>query len=146
MLAALLAAVVYHGTVIHAVDGDTLRISVPRWPAPFTPIDVRVYGIDAPEHVAPPAQSACEVVLGLKASLFAHTLVKPGDKVSITWSPAHPHDKYGRLLGAVTLADGRDWAATMISGGFARPYGADGNLHKAPWCSDAPPAAEDPPH
>lgn len=141
MISALFAAViVYHGTVIRDVDGDTLRVSIPRWPAPFTPIDVRIFGIDTPEHVKPPAQADCEVTLGLKAAVFARALVKPGDTVAITWRRANPHDKYGRLLGSVTLPDGRDWAATMIAAGLGRPYGADGNLHKAPWCADPTPS------
>lgn len=137
MIALLAAALVYHATVIHGVDGDTLRVHVKGFPAPFDPIDVRIYGMDTPEHIRPPAQSDCEVTLGLKAAVFARALVKPGDQVTVTWS--QKHDKYGRLLGSVTLPDGRDWAATMIAAGFGRPYGTDGNLHKAAWCADPAP-------
>lgn len=134
MLAALAAAIVYHATVLKVVDGDTLRIHVQGWPAPFDPIDVRVYGVDAPEHVRPPAQAACEVVLGLKASAYARALVKPGQPITVAWQGVH--DKYGRLLGSVTLPDGRDWASTMITAGMGRAYGTTGSLHKAPWCAD----------
>ena len=134
MLAFLAAALVYHATVIHGVDGDTLRVAIHGWPKPVNPIDVRVVGIDTPEHMRPPAQSDCEVGLGLKAALYARGLVKPGDTVTLTWS-GH-HEKYGRFLGAVTLPDGRDWAATMIAAGLGRAYGVDGDLHKAPWCAD----------
>jgi endonuclease YncB( thermonuclease family) len=143
MLALFAAAIVYHATVVHAVDGDTLRVHVAHFPAPFDPIDVRIFGVDTPEHVKPPAQTDCEVTLGLKAAVFARTLVKPGDAITVTWS--RKHDKYGRLLGSVTLPDGRDWASVMIAAGLGRPYGQDGDLHKAAWCHDAPPA-QDPPH
>lgn len=136
MIAAILALAVYQGTVVKAIDGDTLKVSIKGWPAPFTPIDVRVYGLDTPEHIMPPAQTVCEVALGKAAAIYARQLVKAGDRIKVTWDPAH-RDKYGRLLGKVTLADGRDWAATMITAGLGRPYGDDGNLHKATWCSDS---------
>lgn len=140
------AALIYHATVIHAVDGDTLKVSIKGWPAPVNPISVRIVGIDTPEHLRPPAQSDCEVTLGLKAAVFARTLVKAGDTVTLVW--AGRHEKYGRFLGTATLPDGRDWGQTMISGGFARAYGVNGDLHKAPWCADPSPAAilpRDPP-
>lgn len=132
MLAILVAAVVYQVTAVKVIDGDTLKVHVAGWPAPFDPIDVRIYGVDAPEHQKPPAQTKCEVALGLKASAFAKTLVVPGEALSVTWSGKH--DKYGRLLGSVTLPDGRDWAQVMIASKLGRPYGADGRLRKARWC------------
>jgi micrococcal nuclease len=135
MLAIFAAALAWHATVLKVVDGDTLRISVRGWPAPFTPIDVRVVGVDAPEHVRPPAQAQCEVALGLKAQAYARGLVAPGQAVTVTWS-GH-HEKYGRLLARVTLPDGRDWGQAMVAAGLARAYGADGSLHKQPWCEDA---------
>ena len=136
MIGAIFAAVIYQGTVVKTIDGDTLKVEIKGWPAPFTPIDVRVYGLDTPEHIMPPAQTMCEVALGKAAAGFAAQLVKAGDKIKITWDPAHK-DKYGRLLGKVTLADGRDWATTLITAGFGRTYGDDGNLHKATWCADS---------
>jgi endonuclease YncB( thermonuclease family) len=135
MIGVVLAAVIYQGTVVKTIDGDTLKVAIKGFPAPFNPIDVRVYGLDTPEHIMPPAQTVCEVALGKAAAGFAAQLVKVGDKVKITWDPAHK-DKFGRLLGRVTLSDGRDWANTMIVAGFGRSYGEDGNLHKSLWCSD----------
>jgi len=136
------ATIAYHATVLKVIDGDTITVHVPGWPAPFDPIGVRIYGLDAPEHQKPPAQTVCEVAMGLDAQAFARTLVKPGQSVTVTYTKG-VNDKYGRLLGRVTLPDGRDWSAVMIGAGMARPYGEDGNLHKAPWCADPPPA--DPP-
>lgn len=138
MLAVLAAVVVYHGAVLKVIDGDTIKVHVRGFPAAFDPIDVRVYGLDTPEHLRPPAQADCEVTMGLQASVFARSLVKPGDRIAVTYTKGR-NDKYGRLLGTVTLPDGRDWTATMIAAGMGRPYGADGNLHKALWCADPAP-------
>lgn len=134
MLALLAAAVIaYQGTVVGVTDGDTLKVRVDGWPAPFNPIAVRVYGLDTPEHVRPPAKSRCEVALGLKARAYARALVAPGQTVTVSYTVGR-HDKYGRLLGQVTLPDGRDWAGTMIGAGMGRAYGLDGKLTKARWC------------
>ncbi len=136
MIGIILAVVMYPATVLKVIDGDTVRVEVKTWPAPFTPIDVRIKGIDTPEHAFPPAQTRCEVPLGNAAAGFAKSIAKPGDKVKLIYTLGD-HDKYGgRILASVKLADGREWGQTLISAGFARPYGTDGNLHKAPWCSD----------
>lgn len=141
MLAALLAAsIAYPATVVRPIDGDTLKVHIAGFPAAFDPIAVRVYGLDTPEQRRPPAQAACEVPKGLAAAAFAKTLIKPGDAVTVIYTPGL-NDKYRRLLARVTLADGRDWATVMISGNHGRPYGATGGLHKAPWCKDAPTAS-----
>jgi len=130
MLELLAAAVVYQATVLKVVDGDTLRVHVEGFPAAFDPIDVRVVGLDTPEHLMPPARSECEVVLGRKASDFARSLIKAGATITITYTPGR-EDKYRRLLGVVTLPDGRIWSDVMISARLGRPY--DGRT-KAPWC------------
>lgn len=129
------AVVAYQATVVKVIDGDTLKVRVAGFPAPFDPIDVRVWGIDTPEHRRPPAQAQCEVALGVKAAEFAQALIKPGVKVTVTYRLG-VNDKYGRLLGSVTLSDGRDYGGLLIAKHLARPYGADGNLHKTAWCAD----------
>lgn len=135
MLAILAAAAVisYQAVVVKPIDGDTLKVHVAGFPAPFDPIDVRIYGVDAPEHVMPPAKKACEVVLGKAAAAFAAKLVLPGQTIVVHYTTGR-HDKYGRLLGSVTLPDGRDWAQAMIGAGMARAYGLDGSLTKKSWC------------
>jgi endonuclease YncB( thermonuclease family) len=144
MLALLAAAILYvhPATVDHVIDGDTIAVTIPDWPLPRRRTAIRIYGLDTPEHMRPPAQAACEVALGVAAMDFARTLVKPGQVVTYSWS-GH-REKYGRELGSVTLPDGRDWATTMIAAGLGRAYGQDGNLHKATWCAD--PAPAEPPH
>jgi endonuclease YncB( thermonuclease family) len=133
MLTLLAAAIVYQATVVKVIDGDTLKVHVAGFPAPFDPINVRIVGLDTPEHRMPPAKAQCEVALGVKAAEFAQQLVTPGQTVSVTYTLG-VNDKYGRLLGSVTLPDGRDWAATMIKAGEGRSYGLDGHLTKAGWC------------
>lgn len=136
-LAAALAITPYQATVVRVVDGDTVLVEVPAWAAtPFHRMSVRVVGIDTPERRRPPAKCAAEVKLGLAASAFAHTLVEPGAAVTIGYVGL---DKYGgRIDATLTLPDGRDWGATMIAQGLARPYGLNGNLHKSSWCKASP--------
>lgn len=132
MIAVTTAAqpVSYEARVDHVIDGDTVAVRITDWPAPFTPISVRILGIDTPEHVKPPAQAACEVVLGKQAIVAAKTLLHPADKIVVTWDGKH-RDKYGRLLATVRLASGVDYGAEMIARHVARAY--DGG-HKDKWC------------
>ncbi len=111
----------WQATVISVVDGDTIKVHVPGFPAPFDPIDVRVYGIDTPEHIKPPAKTIHETVLGKAATAFAMTLIKPNDIITISWDGIH-HDKYGRLLGTVTLPNGSSFGDAMVAKGVARVY------------------------
>ncbi len=83
----------------------------------------------------PPAKSKCEVALGIKAKLFGQTLIRAGDKVTVTYTVG-THDKYGRLLGALTLPDGSDWGQHMIGAHMAHAY-AGGT--KTPWCANGKP-------
>jgi len=75
-----------------------------------TRLSCRIFGINAPELATD---------AGKAARAFALTLIKPGDRCSIL---SHGWDKYGgRFDGTVTLADGRDFAATMLAAGQAVP-------------------------
>ncbi len=125
----------YKGTVGHVIDGDSFTLVIKGWPAYFSPWEVRVQGIDTPEHEFPPAQCIEETALGKQATVVAKTLLKPGDLVTVIWD-GKSREKYGRLLGAVRLADGRDYGALMIAAGVARAYNGG---FKAPWV--AAPAA-----
>lgn len=129
----LAAAVMYHGTIISVIDGDTVKAEIPGFPVPWNPVNVRINGIDTPEHVMPPAQSACEVPLGLAATAFTKTFVHPGDKVTFVYTRG-THDKYDRLLATMTLANGQDYGSIMVAHGYARPYNQVTGLHKPPWC------------
>jgi micrococcal nuclease len=141
VIALILAAALtfdYPATVVSAVDGDTIKVTIADWPTPFRPIDIRIVGIDAPEHAKPLAKSSCEVKLGLKAQAYARSIVQPGDQIVAHYTTG-TKDKYLRLLASVTLPDGSDFAARMISAGMARPYGGAAGLSKGLWCKSGKP-------
>lgn len=123
MLGELLVAI-----VLDVLDGDTLKVSVPRFKdTPFYEIGLRVDGIDTPEKRKP--APACERTLGLAATAFARTLVKPGDQV--LWRFVR-HDKFGGRVDAIVILPGsRDMAKEMTGAGLARPYHGE---RKKPWC------------
>jgi endonuclease YncB( thermonuclease family) len=99
----------YPAVVLTVHDGDTMRVDLDLgFGIHATDFACRVYGINAPEL----ATDAGKVALA-----YALTLVKPGDKVTVL---SHSWDKYGgRFDGQVTLADGTDFAAHMLSSGNA---------------------------
>ena len=39
----------YIGSVVRVIDGDSLVVDVPEWPAPFRPMRVRATGVNSPE-------------------------------------------------------------------------------------------------
>ncbi len=124
----------YTVAVTKIVDGDSFDFALPAdWPA-FVKPEARIAGIDTPEHQRPAAQTLCEVALGVAATVFAKTILHPGDVVVIHWD-GKTHEKYGRLIGTVTLPDHTDYGAAMIAHGSARAYGGG---HKDPWCADPP--------
>lgn len=125
--------IAYQAKVLKVIDGDTIKVEVAGWPAPFNPINVRIDGIDTPEKKMPPAKSMCEVALGHAATGYALKTVRVGSMVTVNYDTTK-HDKYGRLLGTMKLEDGRDYGSIMIAGGFARPY--DGGT-KSVWCPPA---------
>ncbi len=124
---------IYTGTVVRVIDGDSFIFDFPECPAFQRPCEVRVVGIDTPEHSLSAAQAPCEVPLGIAAGEYAKTLLKPGDAVQVTWD-GHAREKWRRLLGTVKRTDGGDYGQAMIAAGYARPY--DGG-HKDPWCGGA---------
>ena len=124
----------YPATVVSVVDGDTVTVTVPAWAAtPFARMKVRIAGIDTPESRKPLAKCKAEIALGKVAFAFGKTLAGPGDPVTLTYRGL---DKYARIDGALTLADGRDWAAVMLSAGHAQPYAGK---TKPRWCKRSAP-------
>jgi endonuclease YncB( thermonuclease family) len=115
-----------------AIDGDTIIIAerCNLWNPQN--IRVRIFGIDTPESRMPPAKCDYEVRLGKAAKVFAQSLIKRGDIIKFKYVAK---DKYScRVVGTVTLPDGRDFAQAMIEAGHAKIYGKDGNLTKSDWC------------
>ena len=107
----------YKARVSRVVDGDTVMldidlgfdhmISAADWGG-NPRLACRVFGINAPEKITK---------AGKAAKAFAEGLMPVGSKVTVL---SHGWDKYGgRFNGTVTLSDGRDFAATMLSSGHA---------------------------
>jgi endonuclease YncB( thermonuclease family) len=128
--AAALVTQSYPATVVRVDDGDTVVVSVPAWAnTPFGQMPIRISGIDTPESSRAHAKCAHEITLGKAATIYAKTLAKPGDPVTLTY---HGLDKYARIDGALTLKDGRDWAGIMLKQGFAAVYNGK---TKQSWCN-----------
>ena len=104
-------------TVIRAVDGDTLKISIDG-----REDTVRLIGVDTPETVHPnkPVE-----FFGREASAFTHRMVD-GKTVRLEFdqaSAATKHrDRYGRLLAYVFLPDGTLLNSEIIRQGYGHAY------------------------
>ncbi|MFL5896722.1 MAG: thermonuclease family protein [Thermoleophilaceae bacterium] len=93
-------------TITHVTDGDTVWLS--------TLGNVRLIGIDTPEVYG---RTDC---FGPQASHFTGRLLRPGTHVR--YEIGHErHDRYGRTLAYVWLADGRMFNQLLAEGGYARP-------------------------
>jgi len=108
------AAPFTRGTVVRAVDGDTIIVR-----AGARTEDVRLLGIDTPETVDPRRPVGC---YGPEASAFTKHLVT-GRTVTLRYD-RELHDRYGRFLAYVWLAGERPVFvnAELVRRGFARSY------------------------
>src|SRR5580765_699781 len=91
-------------------DGDTVTVLADLgWHISLvTP--VRLAGVDAPELATPEGKTALAFVVAL---------MPIGTVVTLT---SHSLDKYGRVLGTITLPDGTDLSETLIQHGQGKPY------------------------
>jgi len=76
-------------------------------------------GVDTPETVDPRKPVQC---FGKEASDFTKAHLKGRDITIETDDSQNIHDKYGRLLGYVILADGTNFNKQLIEEGFAHEY------------------------
>lgn len=100
-------------TVIRVVDGDTFELSDDR--------TLRLLDVDCPEsenNAKCRRTSSCETEHygGQRAKDYAHVALSR--RASLTGR----HDRYGRELGRVTLADGQDLATVLVDSELCRPY------------------------
>jgi micrococcal nuclease len=102
------------GTVVRAVDGDTIIVR-----SGGRVEDVRLLGIDTPETVDPRRPVGC---YGPEASAFTKRLVT-GRTVILRYD-RELHDRYGRVLAYVWLAGPRPVFvnAELVRRGYARSY------------------------
>ena len=97
-------------TVLDVHDADTLKINADLgWHITLT-TSIRLDGVDAPELATDAGKVAQQFVAGLLAVGTVVTVV------------SHSLDKYGRILGTVSLPDGRDLSAVLIAAGHGVEY------------------------
>jgi micrococcal nuclease len=103
------------GTVVRAIDGDTILVQGPGGRIE----DIRLLGIDTPETVDPRRPVGC---YGPQASAFTKHLVT-GRRVTLRYD-RELHDRYGRFLAYVWLEGGRPLFvnAELVRRGYARMY------------------------
>lgn len=100
----MLAVAQTRGKVVSVKDGDTIEIL-----AEGRPVRVRLTGIDCPEKAQPYGQTAKQFASDL---CFEDTVTVLGSE----------RDRYGRLLGTVMLADGRNLNTELVRAGLAWHY------------------------
>ena len=95
-------------------------------------LEVRLYGIDAPEinyckkikkdEIELQVPAALLIKLGYLSFNFLKDQVNLGDVCTLVQEQNNLVDKYGRLLGYLILNDGRVLNEIMIKEGYAKPY------------------------
>ena len=126
--AATLAERTFLATVVHVVDGDTIYVSIPGFPEPYNPAQVRLDGIDTPESRKNDAKCSKELRLGLIAKAWLKDKLPVGAKVSVVWTGKH--EKFGRLL-ATIYAGTENINETLVRLGHAVEYHGQS---KSSWC------------
>ncbi|HLL69004.1 MAG TPA: thermonuclease family protein [Micromonosporaceae bacterium] len=96
--------------VLRVIDADSLRMQLDLGWYTYRVENCRLGHCNAPE---------LNTAAGRAARDFVLTLLTIGDPVTFT---SKSLDKYGRPLGDITLADGRDLATILIQAGHAAPY------------------------
>ncbi|WP_112595309.1 thermonuclease family protein [Mycobacteroides abscessus] len=101
--------------VLKVVDGDTVDIIDDARGR----LRVRVLGIDTPETKRPRYTVGCG---GPEATRYAESVLS-GQRVAVEVDPGQDnHDRYGRTLAALFLADGSNYAVEAVRSGHARAY------------------------
>ncbi len=97
-------------------DGDTITFDIPNvHPLIGKKINVRVYGIDAPEMKT---RNSCEKEKGQQAKDLVNNLLKKAKQIDLL---GIQREKYFRILADVHV-DGVSLASTLLAAGLAYPY------------------------
>ncbi|MFN8828278.1 MAG: thermonuclease family protein [Labrys sp. (in: a-proteobacteria)] len=131
---ALSAAAAESARVASVVDGDTVRLVIEGQ----REVSVRVLDLNTPETKRCGREdrimSDCEpcpagVGLGRRARAEARRILPAGSIVTVA---TRGRDRYGRVLGAITLPDGRDYRTVIIAAGLGVRYPK--GKRPRPWC------------
>lgn len=145
--AAMTAAVVsgawsnqYRFHVAELIDSDTYRGVVTLWPGMTLKVDIRVNGIDTPEHYRPAKECReHERALAAAAKKIAAEAIEAASEVRVT--RPFPGKYAGRAVADVILVDerGRETsiADLLLESGLAVPY--DGGTKTKDWCAVSAP-------
>lgn len=91
-------------------DGDSIRLGGER---------IRMRGIDAPEYTQACRRNGADYACGTLARLSLVRLIAGGPVSCTGWR----RDRYGRLLGDCTAADGNNLNRAQVEAGWAVAYG-----------------------
>ena len=109
----------YNCFIARWLDGDTVSLVVDLGFHVSLKINARVHGINASElHAA----DGVEKIKGMAALEHARRLAPEGTVVKVASSKTADHEKFGRWLAVITLANGKDFAAEMTGAGHAVAY------------------------
>lgn len=100
----------YPATVVRAEDGDTTKARLDMGVPTRYVNAVRVRHVNSAEH---------RTVQGDSDAAYATAELSPGLPITVT---SHSLEKYGRVLGDITLPDGSDYASLLLAAGHAVPY------------------------
>jgi endonuclease YncB( thermonuclease family) len=139
--AATLEPTSFSAKVVHVVDGDTFRV-VPDGgcrPTILCPLTIRVYGIDTPESRSGGGLGGakCDKEKRLGVIVKAWAKQKMFGATVIVSPLAEQTDPRGRMIAAVALPTGTDYAALAIRTGRAQAYdpAKAKDFVKPDWCT-----------
>jgi micrococcal nuclease len=130
LLPAFGAEIQYTAKLKRVIDGDSISVIIAKWPAEINPIEVRIFGIDAPESGG---RAKCEKERALARAakrMVIGMLPRQGD-ITVIWQTGD-RDKYGRLLARVIDAQGHDVGQALLEAGLAYAYYGG---KKQSWCN-----------
>lgn len=118
-----------HATVIDVIDGDTLAVETRPWLSVYIRTNVRVGGIDSPEMRGKCAE---ELHRARAAKKFIEARLEEANSRTVVLHNIQSGKYAGRVVADVFFPNGDSWAALMLGGAHARPYGR--RVKRASWC------------
>lgn len=112
-------AYTYPWYVVRVIDGDSLIIDVPEWPAPFRPSRVRVDGVNAPGSRRGRGEAKCEIERGLGKQVSARLREKLPKGTPVTLSGTASGRSTGGCSLRCSCQTGQDAAEAIVKAGYS---------------------------